>query len=77
MGAPQNLGKARRRNQSAQGRVRSCPQLEDWAWWYKKYIDLVLLNQQEAFLQKSEIDGVLNQAFPKVQETLEMCTERL
>ena len=39
-----------------------------------EYVDLVLRHRQEAILQKSEIKGALNQAFPKMMETLEKWT---
>lgn len=42
----------------------------------EKYTDPVLRHKQEVLLQKSEIDGVLNQAFPRIQETLEKWTQR-
>ena len=40
------------------------------------YTDPVLCHKQEAILQKSEIKGALNQAFSRIQETLEMWTQR-
>ena len=42
----------------------------------EEYTDPVLRHRQEAILQKSEIKGALNQAFPGVQETLEKWTQR-
>ena len=40
------------------------------------YTDPVLRHKQEAILQKSEIKGALNQAFSRIQETLEKWTQR-
>ena len=42
----------------------------------EEYTDPVLRHKQEAILQSSEIEGALNQAFPKIQETLEKWTQR-
>ena len=41
-----------------------------------EYTDPVLCHKQEVILQKSEIKGALNQAFPRIQETLEKWTQR-
>ena len=43
----------------------------------EEYTDPVLRHKQEAILQNSEIEGALNQAFPTIQETLEMDAERV
>ena len=40
----------------------------------EEYTDPVLRHKQEAILKKSEIKGALNQAFPRIQETLEKWT---
>ena len=42
----------------------------------EEYTDPVLRHKLEAILQKSEIKGALNQAFPRIQETLEKWTQR-
>ena len=42
----------------------------------EEYTDPVLRHKQEAILQNSEIEGVLNQAFPTIQETLEKWMQR-
>ena len=42
----------------------------------EEYTDPVLRHKQEAVLQKSEIKAALQQAFPRVLETLEKWTQR-
>ena len=42
----------------------------------EEFTDPVLRHKQEALLEKSEIKGALNQAFPRIQETLEKWMER-
>ena len=42
----------------------------------EEYTDPVLRHKQEALLQNNEIEGGLDQAFSKVQDTLEKWTQR-
>ena len=42
----------------------------------EEYTDPVLRHKKEAILQRSEIEGALNQAFPRIQELLEKWTQR-
>ena len=42
----------------------------------EEYTDPVLRHKQEALLQNNEIEGALDQAFPKIQEMLEKWTQR-
>ena len=43
----------------------------------EEYTGPVLRHKQEAILQNSEIEGGLHQAFPTIQETLEVDAERV